>query len=81
MTTKDIGLRFHSCEGIVLYASSDASYDRKSHSGITLNIGRHSGSLYSMSKKQPIVSLSSTECEFVATTVASKEIVWCRLLL
>ena len=84
-TTKDIGLRFHSGEGIVLYASSDASYachpDHKSHSGITLHIGRHSGSLYSMSKKQPIVALSSTEAEFVATTEAAKEIVWCRLLL
>jgi len=83
--TKDIGLRFHSGEGIVLYASSDASYachpDRKSHTGITLHIGRHSGSLYSMSKKQPVVALSSTEAEFVATTEAAKEIVWCRLLL
>jgi len=52
VSTKDLGLRFHSGEGIVLYASSDASYachpDRKSHSGITLHIGRHSGSLYSM---------------------------------
>ena len=71
---------FHSGEGIVLYASSDASYachpDRKSHSGITLHIGRHSGSLYNMSKKQPIVALSSPEAEFIATTA-----VWCRLLL
>jgi len=85
VSSKDLGLRFHSGEGIVLYASSDASYachpDRKSHSGITLHIGRHSGSLYSMSKKQPVVALSSTEAEFVATTEAAKEIVWCRLLL
>ena len=80
VNTKDFGLRFHSGEVIVLYTSSDASYachpDRKSHSGLTLhNIGRHSGSLYSMSKKKPIVALSSTEAEFVATTEAVKEVV------
>ena len=50
-------------------------------SAITLHIGRHSGSLCSMSKKQPIVALSSTEAEFVATTEAAQKIVRCRLLL
>ena len=34
-----------------------------------------------MSKKQPIIDWSSTEAEFVVTTEAAREIVWCRLLL
>ena len=85
VSTKDLGLCFHSGEGIVLYATADASYavhsDRKSHSGYTLHIGRNSGSLYSFSKKQPVVALSSTEAEFVASAEAAKMIVWARLLL
>ena len=83
--TKDLGLSFHSGEGILLCATSDASYashiDCKSHSGITLHLGRYSGSFHSVSKKQSITALSSTEAEFVATTEAAKEIIWARLLL
>ena len=84
-STRDLGLTFHSGEGIILYATSDASYashvDRKSHTGCTLHIGRTSCSFYSHCKKQDVTALSSTEAEFVATTEAAKEITWARLLL
>ena len=46
--TKSMKLKLGSNEGVVLYATVDASYgnhiDRKSHTGCTLHIGRRSGS-------------------------------------
>ncbi len=45
-STPSLGITLHSGEGIVLYATVDASYgnpiDRKSHTGCTLHIGRRS---------------------------------------
>ena len=45
-STPDYGLVFYSDEGVVLYSTVDSSYgnhdDRKSYSGCTLHIGRHS---------------------------------------
>eukprot|EP01031_Cornospumella_fuschlensis_P031801 gene31801-38441_t len=83
--TPTLGLTFQSSEGIKLYATVDASYgnhtDRKSHTGVTLHIGRTSGSFLSRSKKQTITADSSTVAEFVATHVAAKEIMWVRSLL
>jgi hypothetical protein len=55
---------------IDIYGSIDASYgthlDGKSHSGLTLSVGR--GTVLSMSKKQSIVTKSSTEAEIVAVS-------------
>ena len=83
--TSTLGLTFHSGEGIILYGSCDASYgnhdDRKSHSGVTLHIGRNSGSFLSRSKKQTVTADSSTVAEFIAAHVATKEIMWARSLL
>jgi hypothetical protein len=83
--TRHFGLHFHSGEGIVLYATVDASYashqDRKSHTGFTLHIGKSSGSVCSKSKKQTITADSSTVAEFIATHVAAKEIMWARTFL
>ena len=80
--TQDKGLTFRSDEGVVLYATVDASYacheDMKSHSGCTLHIGRTSGACQSLSKKQTITADSSTVAEFVATHTVAKEIMWSR---
>ena len=84
-SSRDIGLTFHSGEGIIAYGTADAAYachvDRKSHSGISIHIGRKSGSVRTISKKQTTTALSSTEAEFNTTSEAAKEIVWVRLLL
>ena len=83
--TSSLGLTFNSQEGPVLYATVDASYgshdDRKSHTGVTLHIGKSSGAFLCRSKKQPIVTDSSAYAEFVAAHLATKEIMWCRSLL
>ena len=84
-STPDLGLTFSSTEGVVLYATVDASYgnhdDRKSHSGCTLHIGRNSGSFLTRSKKQTITADSSTVAEFIAAHLATKEIMWARSML
>jgi len=83
--TKDLALQLGSDEGVILYATVDASYatheDSKSHTGCTLHIGRDSGAVIAISKKQKITSDSSTIAEFIATHVVAKEIIWCRGLL
>jgi hypothetical protein len=84
-STPDYGLVFSSTEGVVLYATVDASYgnheDRKSHSACTLHIGRNSSAFMSRSKKQSITADSSCVAELIATHLASKEIMWARSLL
>ena len=83
--TKTLGLRLHSGEGIVLYATVDASYachpDLKSHTGCTLHLGRHSGSVNSLSKKQTITADSSTVAELIGAHLAAHEIMWARNFL
>ena len=48
---------------------------------LSIHIGRKSGSIRTISKKQTTTALSSTEAEFITTAEAAKEIVWIRLLL
>lgn len=83
--TRQLGLHFHSGEGIILYATVDASYanhiDRKSHTGCTLHIGRTSGSVITRCTKQTITADSSTVAEFIAAHTATKEILWARTFL
>ena len=63
----------------------DASYachnDRKSHTGCTLHIGKDSGSVLSLSKKQTITADSSTVAELIAAHTVAKEIMWARNFL
>jgi hypothetical protein len=80
--TRDFGLTL-SPKDTRLHASVDASYcthdDGKSHSGIAIGIG---GSFFSFrSKKQKLVSPSSTEAELNALFDASKPLTWARSLL
>ena len=83
--TRMLGLYFHSGEGIRLYATVDASYachaDLKSHTGLTLHIGRMSGSVHSLSKKQTVTADSSTVAELIGAHSCSKEILWGRNFL
>ena len=83
--TSRLGLVLHSGEGIRLYATVDASYachpDLKSHTGCTLHIGRKSGSVNSLSKKQTITADSSTVTELIGAHFAAHEIMWARNFL
>ncbi len=62
-----------------IIGNSDASYaedrkDRKSTSGYLFI--KSNGPISWKSKKQPIVSLSSMEAEYIALTAAAKEAIW-----
>eukprot|EP00253_Pinus_taeda_P011559 PITA_11559 len=53
--------------------------DRKSTSNYVFHMG--SGAISWASKKQPIVALSTTEAEYVASTAATCQAVWMRIML
>ena len=63
--------------------SIDAAYavhpDMKSHSGITMTMGK--GSIYAASKKQKLNTRSSTEAELVAVNDGMAPILWTRNFL
>ena len=64
------------------YTDADWAGDlqtRRSTSGFLFNIG--SGAISWSSKRQPTVSLSTCEAEYVAQTQATKEAIWLRSLL
>ena len=68
----------------VLLAYTDADYagdlnDRKSRSGSILFL--NDGPVLWLSRKQPCTATSTTESEYVAASLTSKEIVWARRLL
>lgn len=79
------GVTLQSHEGVVLYATVDASYgthdDRKSHTAVTCHIGKNSGAFIWRSKKQSVTADSSTVAEFIATHTAAQEIMWTRSIL
>ena len=82
--TSDITLKYKKGEKDELLVYSDADYagdvdDRHSTTG---NLFLMSGGPVSWtSKKQPIVTLSTTEAEYVALSTATQEAVWIRKLL
>lgn len=68
----------------VLLAYTDADFagdlnDRKSRSGSIIFL--NSGPVLWISRKQPCTTTSTTESEYVAASLASKEVVWARRLL
>jgi hypothetical protein len=83
--TPNLGLKLYSGEGIVLYATVDASYachtDLKPHTGCTLHLGRTSGIIFSLSKKQTVTADSSTVAELIVAHLAAHEIMWARNFL
>lgn len=82
--TKDFGLFFmkKSMSALVAYSDSDfagCKDDRRSTSGYAFILGGAAVSW--MSRKQQIVTLSSTEAEYVAATECAKHILWMRRVL
>ena len=83
--TSNKGLLFRADEDTQLYAWADASFasreDSRSQSGYCFSIGRDNASFYARSSKQLIVTLSSTESEYVALFACATEVVFLRRLL
>jgi hypothetical protein len=83
--TKDYGIIFEGGKEIKLHAYVDASHncyeDAKGHYGICFTLGKNDGAFYARSSKLKIVTLSSTESEYVAICEAATEVVFIRRLL
>ena len=78
--TPQMGIVLKATEGIRIMAYVDASFathpDMKSHSGGIITLG--SGPIYVVSKKQDLVTKSSTEAELVALSNMLSQIIWLR---
>ncbi|XP_039169257.1 secreted RxLR effector protein 161-like [Eucalyptus grandis] len=82
--TKNFGLFYKNGEKSDLFRFTDSDYtgdvdDRKITSGYVFMLG--SGAVSWSSKKQSIVTLSTTEAEFVATTSCGCQAIWLRKIL
>ena len=82
--TKDLGIQYSPCSEVALEGYSDADFagdrhGRRSTSGYIFMI--NGNPITWSSKKQSIVSLSSTESEYIAITYATQEAKWLRRLL
>ncbi|KAK2968675.1 hypothetical protein RJ640_001578 [Escallonia rubra] len=82
--TIDFGLLYKKGEKSYLIGFTDSDYagdidDWKSTSGYAFMLG--SGAVSWSSKKQPIVTLSTTEAEFVAATSCACQAIWLRKIL
>ncbi|KAK9684337.1 hypothetical protein RND81_10G203400 [Saponaria officinalis] len=82
--TRDLGIFYKKGEKSNLTGYTDSDYagdqdDRKSTSGYVFMFG--TGAISWSSKKQPIVTLSSTEAEFVAATACACQAIWMRKML
>ncbi|CAG7720799.1 unnamed protein product, partial [Allacma fusca] len=82
--TSNMGITYHSTGNMRLTAYTDSDYagdkvTRRSTSGMVIKLN---DSIISWSsQKQPCVSLSSTEAEYIAIASAAREIVWLRSFL
>ena len=79
-STKDLWLTFGGGREGAVKGFCDADWASQKHrhsiSGFSFHYG--AGAVSWSSKKQPVVSLSSTEAEYVAQTHAAKEAIWLR---
>jgi len=81
---RDFGLFYKKGEKSDLFGFTDSDYardqdDRRSTSGYVLMLG--TGAVSWSSKKQPIVSLSTTEAEFIAAIACACQAIWLRRIL
>lgn len=70
------------CKELIAYTDTDFAGDlddRKSTSGYVFFLG--SGAVSWSSKKQPVVSLSTTEAEYIAAASCACQCVWLRRIL
>ena len=84
--TKSLGLTLGTMSGdLTLHAFVDASYncypDSKSHTGVSLHLGPDSGCFFALSKKQSIISDSSTVAEYIATHTCIQKLLWAKNVL
>eukprot|EP00253_Pinus_taeda_P028449 PITA_28449 len=82
--TKGFGILYSSSESFMLTGYTDSDWvgsvdDRKSTSGYVFHMG--SGAISMASKKKPVVSLSTTEAEYVAATTKACQEIWLRRFL
>ena len=81
-STKHFGLIFNTDDDFQLTGHVDASHnqykDGKGHYGYTFSIGKYNASFTAKSSKMKLVTLSSTESEYVALCLAVKEAVYLR---
>ena len=81
----EIGLTFTTKIISNIHCFTDASFgihaDGKSHTGIAYALDRHSSPVLCMSKKQKIISESSTEAELIALHTSGKDCVWMSQLI
>ena len=85
-TTKSLGLTLGSKSGdFTLHAYVDASYncypDSKSHTGVSLHLGKDSGCFFALSKRQSIIADSSTVAEYIATHTCIQKLLWAKNVL
>ena len=82
--TIDYGITF-SPGPVDLHCYVDAAHnvyeDGKGHYGYSFSLGQGDGTFFAKSKKFKLVTLSSTESEYVALCEAARETVWLRRLL
>ena len=85
MKTQHLGLNFKHDGDFRLIGSADASFASRdkytSQSGYSFSLGFDNAAFYSRSSKQQLVTVSSTEAEYVALFHASSETVWLKRLL
>jgi hypothetical protein len=82
--TIELGILYkkEGCANLVTYADSDFAGDlddRRSTSGFVFLLG--SGAVSWSSKKQPVVTLSTTEAEYIAVASCACQCVWMRRVL
>jgi len=86
INTIDLSLAFTPDVNLNIISWIDASYaiheDAKGHSGVVIHIGEDKGSpIFIRSKKQKLVTRSSTEAELVALHDMSPQVIWTKSFL
>jgi hypothetical protein len=82
-TTSELGLVYKKQKDLKLAVYCDAAHlihsDMHGHTGIVLRLG--TSTIYCESKKQTLISQSSTESELISCNTACNAIIWTKLLL